>query len=124
MCLALCLSLISSVACGTVASRLLALSARSLAIAVSPAHSMDSDTGAAAPVTMPGSAPTPGFQLLALLLRLVVLLPIHLGLLRLRLLLMRFLTLLPVFRLQLRLRPLLLILPTLLTLRLSRMLDV
>ena len=63
----------------------------------------------------------PGFQLLALLLRLLVPLPIHLALLQLRLLLMRFLILLLVLRLQLRLRSLLLILPTLVVLLLARM---
>ena len=49
----------SSVVCGIVASRLLALSVRSSAIAPGPAHSMDSAADAAALVTMPGSAPTP-----------------------------------------------------------------
>ena len=79
----------------SVASLLLVPSVRSSAIAVSPTHSTDSATGTAALVIMPRSVPTPGFQLLALLLRLVVPLPIHLALLQLRLLLLRILLFLP-----------------------------
>ena len=68
MCLQSFPSLVLSVACGTIASRLPALSARSSAIAASSAHSVDSAAGAAALVITPVSVPTPGFLPVVLLL--------------------------------------------------------